>query len=100
MRIYISGKISGTDDYLDRFDRVEKILSAKGHTVINPARVLDILPKDTTWQGYMATALAMLVQADAVYFLRGWRDSKGAVIERKVADSLGMLITFEGGKDG
>jgi len=100
MKVYISGKITGTSDYLARFGEAEARLMQKGYTVINPARVLDALPKDTTWQGYMSVALAMLTQADAVYILSGWETSKGVAVERAVADSLGLLVTFEGDKDG
>lgn len=99
MKVYISGKITGTSDYLKRFARAEAMLIAKGYTVINPARTLDVLPKDTTWQGYLSVSLAMLVQADAVYILSGWETSKGVAVERAVANSLGLLVTFEGGVD-
>lgn len=95
MKVYISGKISGASDYLERFAQAEAMLAAKGYTVINPAKVCDHLPKSLTWEEYMAVTLSMLVIADAVYFLRGWRDSGGAVIERGVADDMGKEILWE-----
>lgn len=95
MKVYISGKITGTSDYLERFTRAEAMLRAKGYTVINPAKVTACLPKSLSWEEYMAVALAMLALADAVYFLRGWRDSNGAVIERGVADDMGKEILWE-----
>lgn len=95
MRIYISGKVTGTTDYLTRFGNAEARLSQEGYTVINPARVLDELPKDTTWRGYMLVALAMLLQADAVYMLSGWETSKGADIERLLAEYMGKEIMWE-----
>lgn len=95
MKVYISGRITGTTDYLERFAQAEAMLTAKGYTVINPAKVCDRLPKSLTWEEYMAVALAMLAIADAVYFLRGWRDSNGAVIERGVADDMGKEILWE-----
>ncbi len=95
MKVYISGKITGTTDYLARFGDAEARLGRKGYTVINPARVLNALPKDTTWQGYMLVALAMLLQADAVYMLSGWETSKGADIERAFAEYMGEEILWE-----
>lgn len=100
MKVYISGKVTGTTDYLARFGEAEARLTRKGYTVINPIAVTQHLPKDTTWQGYMAVALAMLLQADAIYMLSGWEKSRGADIERAVADALGLLVTFEGDTDG
>ena len=36
--IYVSGKITGTSDYADRFSAVEDRLIAEGYEVLNPVR--------------------------------------------------------------
>lgn len=36
--VYISGKITGTKDYLERFETVEHDLILQGYDVINPAK--------------------------------------------------------------
>ena len=46
MKIYISGKITGTTDYIKRFERAEKAIS--NYIVINPAKVNAQLPIETT----------------------------------------------------
>ena len=46
MKIYISGKITGTTDYIQRFGRAEKALS--NYIVINPAKGNAQLPIETT----------------------------------------------------
>ena len=51
MKIYISGKITGTTDYIHRFERAEKTIS--NYIVINPAKVNAQLPIETTWEEYM-----------------------------------------------
>ena len=51
IKIYISGKITGTTDYIQRFERVEKALS--NYIVINPAKVNVQLPIETMWKEYM-----------------------------------------------
>lgn len=38
-RIYISGAITDTDDYMERFARAQKELESQGYSVINPALV-------------------------------------------------------------
>jgi hypothetical protein len=46
LRIYISGAITGTKDFRERFLEAEKELIAVGHDTVNPARLNDIMPKE------------------------------------------------------
>ena len=48
MKIYISGAISNTDDFMERFAKEEKELTEQGWSVINPAKVNAQLPEDTS----------------------------------------------------
>ena len=43
--IYISGPITGTSDYMKRFEKAEKELTENGYSVINPAKVNAMLPE-------------------------------------------------------
>ena len=47
-KIYLSGPITGTDDYTERFQKAEKELTRSGFSVVNPASVNSMLPEDTT----------------------------------------------------
>lgn len=98
MKIYISGPITGTEDYMRRFAVAENRLTAEGHSVINPARVNAQLPETTTHEEYMKMSLCMMNMCDAVFMLKGWQDSKGANMEFEYARGTGMTIIFEGGK--
>ena len=93
-KIYISGKITGTTDYIQRFERVEKALS-KYYTVINPAKVNAQLPKETVWEEYMKMSMCMLEMCNAIYMLKGWKDSKGARLEYNYAVENNYKIIFE-----
>lgn len=78
MKIYISGAITGTNDYMERFADAEERLVRLGHSILNPAKVNAQLPSDTTYGEYMEMSITMLAMADAIYMLSGWEKSKGA----------------------
>lgn len=56
-RIYISGAITGTSDYIERFANAQSELREHGWSVINPAAVNSAMPNDTTYEEYMKMAL-------------------------------------------
>ena len=85
MKVYISGPISGTTDYMERFAKVQKDLEDRGYEVVNPALINSHLPKSTIWDQYMDVSLALLSICDSIYMLPGWEKSRGAVLEYTVA---------------
>ena len=86
MRIYISGAITGTDDYTERFERAERKLRERGETeIINPAKVCASLPETLTHEEYMKICLAMLSLCDEVYLIPPWTDSRGVRQELEFA---------------
>ena len=103
MRIYISGPMSGLDDdNRDEFSRMASLLQAKGHEPVNPH---DIIPtrriqmtagfveepiKDPEYFDYLKADIAVLMTCDAYVLLDGWGDSRGARIEKGLADDLGI----------
>lgn len=98
MRVYISGPITGHDDYVDKFLMAEQAILKTGHTPINPARLNYIMPEDATHAEYMKMCIPLMDICDMVYMLEGWRDSKGAVAELQHAIETNMDVFFEGGK--
>lgn len=95
MKIYISGAITGTDDYMERFREAEKKLTAAGHRVYNPAYANSFMPEGTTYEEYMMVAFTLLEMADAIYMLEGWQDSRGANREYGYAVAKGYTIMEE-----
>lgn len=93
-KIYISGKITGTNDYMHRFAVVEEKLTKGGFEVINPAKVNGMLPP-LSWEQYMAVCKVLIDFCDALYMLQGWEDSKGATIERELAKQKGKIVLYE-----
>lgn len=95
-RVYISGPITGTTDYMERFAKAEKELTARGYSVVNPAKVNGQLPDDTTYEEYMKMSICMLKMCDYIYMMRGWRKSNGARVEHMAACNIGITVLMEG----
>lgn len=95
MKIYLSGAISGTDDYMERFAKAEKELTEQGYSVVNPAKVNAQLPEDTGYEEYMKMSFCMLDMCDSICMLKGWRKSRGANREYCYAIEKCKIIMFE-----
>lgn len=96
-KIYISGKITGTDDYMQRFEEAEKAPNNMfpGVSVINPAKVNAAMPTDTTYEQYMAMSFTMLDMCDTIYMMPGWEHSNGARKEKSRAHELGLNVLYQ-----
>lgn len=94
-RIYISGAITGTDDFMERFAKAQKKLENQGYTAMNPACVNFYMPNDTTHEEYMKVSLCLLNMCDSIYMLKGWNKSCGANREYGYALAKDKTIIFE-----
>ena len=91
MKIYIAGPMTGLPEFnYPLFNAVAKRLRELGYEVLNPAENPE--PACGTWAGYMRMALVQLVQCDLIVLLPGWTESRGATLERAIAQALGIGI--------
>ena len=96
MKIYISGKISGTTDYKERFEKARQQIIQKGHEAVNPCDLDAILnPLTTTWEQYVTADLGLLRACDGVLFLADWGNSNGARIEHREAVRIQKKIFYK-----
>lgn len=97
MIFYIAGPITGKPDHNRlAFSIAEKYLSGMGHTVLNPAKLIPIVnPDEIDHDQYMAICYAMMDAVQALYFLDGWQDSKGARIEHVYGEISHKLMFYE-----
>ena len=97
MRVYISGKITGTDDYIERFQEAEKrINDLMDVDVINPAKICSMIPKDAfTYNEYMELCMLLLSKCDYIYLMKGWEESAGANMEYGYAVAADKIILNE-----
>lgn len=94
MRVYISGGITGVENYREKFNKVQEELEKDGHAVFNPALYADALPK-LSYEEYMKVGLYFLSMCDAIYMLKGWQKSCGANSEYGYALATDKIILEE-----
>lgn len=112
--IYIAGPMTGIPYFnFPAFDTAKAFLILQGWDVVSPADLdRDLhgfealnLPADTDWNTLpkqlrlnriMAyDSLAVIYDADAIYMLKGWEKSKGAVAEKALAEWKGIEVICE-----
>ncbi len=94
MKVYISGQISGIEGKAPLFFKQAQLsLEQDGHQVVNPIE----LPHNhnKTWSEFMREDLKAMMDCDAIYLLKNFTTSKGAMTELYLAQSLGMKILFQ-----
>ena len=98
MRIYISGKMSGSEQnaVMEKFDRARRELEEAEHEVLTPTS----LPQEEAYptlshQDYMHVCYAVIDICDAVYMLKDWTESPGARAEHAFAKAIGLEVMYE-----
>jgi hypothetical protein len=96
MKVYISGQITELDleQAKYKFNWAESWLKVRGYIPVNPMNVSPYV-EGKEWKEYMKECVAALFDCDAIYMLSNWRESKGARIEKAIAEEMKMTIMFE-----
>ena len=89
MKIYLSGPMTDSPDFNHpEFNRVAAILRAQGHHVFNPAETDEYEPR----QSFAEYTRFICLEADMIILLSGWQNSKGAMVELKLAEYIGVNV--------
>lgn len=86
--VYIAGPITGVPKYWEAFEKAEDELTSDGYIALTPTR----LPQGLTLAQCMKICFAMIDAADAVYFLPGWQNSRGAQLELNYCQYTGKEV--------
>lgn len=91
-KVYISGPITGLpfDKVEQAFNDAEIRLQEEGYEVVNPLE--NGLTKDHSWREHMKADIKLLMECNTIYLLKGYRTSKGAMVEYDLARILGYDI--------
>lgn len=94
LKAYISGKVTGLNDYREKFAEAENMLK-EDYDILNPIKVVDTLPENTPYEDIMSIAFAMIDICDCIYVMDNWRESPGAIRELNYACSKAKRIINE-----
>ena len=94
-KIYISGRIKGLpmDVVMSKFDKAEACLKAQGYEVINPLK--SDIPVNIPWEVHAVMDILLLISCKSIYLLSDWSLSRGATLEKNIAELTGMTIVYE-----
>jgi len=89
--VYISGKVTGLhpEETKQKFASAEHNLNNAGYYCFNPTANIE---PDCDWNLAMRLCLSVLPMCDYVYLLTDWKESKGAKVEKLMADKLQMVL--------
>ena len=87
MKLYLAGPMTGLPEHnAPQFRRIAEALRLRGHFVYDPS---EMVPKGATYRQAMGLDLAWICHgAEGMVLLRGWRESRGAVVEEALARAL------------
>jgi hypothetical protein len=92
--VYLSGRVTGNENYKEDFACAEHFLKQTGYIVINPAE-LDEIAEGLTYEQYMQICYRLVDVADIIFMVSGWQKSKGANAELSYAKSLGKEVKYQ-----
>ena len=94
-KIYISGQITGLpyEEVKAKFKEAEDTLHAQGYKTVNPLK--NGIPTQASWEIHIAMDIILLLGCKHVYMLPDWIYSKGATLEKKIAEFTGKNIIYQ-----
>lgn len=105
LRVYVAGPMAGLPEHnFPAFHAEAARLRALGHEVLSPAEkageqaaadadTQGLAFRETqTYKDFLRADLRMVLDCDAISLLPGWENSRGATLERTVAEAIGLEV--------
>ena len=93
MIAYLSGPMTGLPDLnYPAFQVAAERLRSQGVKVISPHEITPPGAGPWSWEQHMRADLAALLTADVIVLLPGWEQSRGAQLEKTVAEAVGLMV--------
>ncbi len=101
MRIYIAGKITGLAPWraMIEFKQAELLLRHRFGSEVEIVNPLKLCGPNWDWVKCMRVCVSALATCDAIHLLKNWEDSRGAKIEKKIAEDLRLKFVGCYGKN-
>ena len=95
MIAYLSGPMTGLpgQNYA-AFQAAAERLRAQGVQVISPHEIIPPGAGPWSWAQHMRVDLAALLTCDVIVMLPGWETSRGAQLEKAVAEAIAMPVDY------
>ena len=93
--LYVAGPMTGISEWnAPAFQKAQSSLMAQGWEVVTP---LDLVPVDhpdqiPAWEDCLRHDLQAVLLCDGVALLPGWEQSRGASLEVRVANTVGIPV--------
>ena len=101
MRTYLAGPMSGLPEFnYPAFKAATERLRSQGHAVVSPHEIPADCPAcanigiEHSWAEHMRVDLVALLTCDVIVLLPGWQQSRGAQLEKTVAEAIGLSVVY------
>ena len=97
MKVMISQPMRGkpVEQIRAERDAVIQKLEAKGHSVVDTVFTEEPPKTENLSLWYLGKALESMSKVDAVYFMAGWRQARGCIIEHMAAEKYGLWLIHQ-----
>ena len=96
--VYVAGPIGESTDARERFREGTLEVAQLGYQPVSPLELCGgtiHVNACHSWREHMVMDIRALLACEGIYLLRGWENSRGARLEKLIADGLEMFVLYQ-----